>query len=170
MNSGTESSVVDLKNYYPDSDQNEVIQKELERKTRYGYQIGNFHFVLRESVIPELLINPDIYPMPLSPSWMVGLINVRGNIVPVLDISEKIIGRIGRQDKQHVLLINKSAGAVAILIDFIPEAISIDMSPSDSIAEIAGMEQFTNGAYFSEKGIWYEFDVESYCHDLKKAG
>lgn len=51
--------------------------------SRYTFTLQNWKFLLPVSTLAELIIDPDIYPLPFSSNYLKGLCNVRGNIIPI---------------------------------------------------------------------------------------
>lgn len=56
---------------------------------RYGFSIGSLNFVYDVHIPCELVKGTAIYSVPNTPIWMLGLINLRGSLVPVFNL-EKI--------------------------------------------------------------------------------
>jgi len=61
---------------------------------------------------------PGVTPVPGANPWMLGVANVRGNLIPVVDLKQFLEGdRTVVHDGQRVLVIRQSGGNVAVLID-----------------------------------------------------
>lgn len=54
---------------------------------RLGLQIGTRRLLIDLADAGEILVVPDIMPVPLTKSWYRGLANVRGNLFGVVDLS-----------------------------------------------------------------------------------
>ncbi|MFB3105168.1 MAG: chemotaxis protein CheW, partial [Pseudomonadales bacterium] len=54
----------------------------------FGYQIGGVRLVSRMGEIDEILKVPRIAPLPLVKSWVLGVTNVRGRLMPVIDLHD----------------------------------------------------------------------------------
>jgi twitching motility protein PilI len=54
---------------------------------RLGIQIGSRRLLIDLADAGEILVVPDIMPVPLTKSWYRGLANVRGNLFGVIDLS-----------------------------------------------------------------------------------
>jgi purine-binding chemotaxis protein CheW len=92
-----------------------------------------------------------VSPLPESPVGVRGVINVHGEIVPVLDLDL----RIGRAAREHgagarLLLARTSRGRVALAVDDVVGVIAIDASaigpaPDAMPAPVAGIAAFGDG-------------------------
>ncbi len=52
-----------------------------------GIRIGTLSFVVPRSEVREVLEYPAITPVPRAKSWVLGLANVRGQLLPIFDMS-----------------------------------------------------------------------------------
>jgi twitching motility protein PilI len=116
-------------------------------------------FLVPEGTVSELLHNTIIYHLPNAPRWLVGLINLHGNVIPVVDVASYVGEEISHIKKSNVLAIGRSEAAIGILIDGLPVAIkendiitSLNAVPESLVGHI------TSGLY-SEGYNWYEFDI-----------
>ena len=61
---------------------------EIESTARLGLESGGQRYLLRLEEAGEVLPVPSLYPVPLTRNWFLGLSNVRGNLVAVIDLAE----------------------------------------------------------------------------------
>ncbi len=50
------------------------------------FNIGEDTYALPVDLLTEIIIPQNIFPVPTTPSYVLGVINLRGNIVPIVDI------------------------------------------------------------------------------------
>ncbi len=68
--------------------------------------------------VVEILSLPPVTPVPGAQSWMLGVANVRGSLLPVVDLKQFLEGeRTVVHDGQRVLVVRQSGGNVAVIID-----------------------------------------------------
>jgi twitching motility protein PilI len=60
----------------------------VESAARLGLESGGQRYLLRLEEAGEVLPVPPLCPVPLTRSWFLGLANVRGNLVAVVDFAE----------------------------------------------------------------------------------
>ncbi len=58
----------------------------------------------------------EVFPVPLSPSYIKGVINLRGEILPVISIKEMINIKKTRQETR-LIIIETNLGKLAIMVD-----------------------------------------------------
>ena len=68
--------------------------------------------------INELLAVPTLTPVPGTQSWLLGVANVRGNLVPVVDFGRFLFGeRTQHSERTRLLVVRQGSGSVALLVD-----------------------------------------------------
>ena len=69
----------------------------------------------------------DITPVPKTPEHILGVMNLRGNIVPVVNL-KKMLGLPNdeEKDQEFILIIDSAIGNIGLLIDQVVGAITID--------------------------------------------
>ena len=83
-----------------------------------GYRIGNRRLASAFDEVLEILPLPQVTPVPGAQPWMLGLANVRGNLLPIVDLKQFLEGeRTVLHESQRILLVRQPCGDVAVLID-----------------------------------------------------
>jgi len=90
----------------------------------YGIGVGQ---------VQEVLNVPKITPVPGAPDYVIGIVNLRGNIVTVLD-ARKRFGLMPKQYDQdsQIIILRIEEQAVGILVDSVSEVVEL---PIDSIEQ-----------------------------------
>ncbi|CAM5246535.1 chemotaxis protein CheW [Rhodanobacter lindaniclasticus] len=83
-----------------------------------GFRVGSRLLVSGIDEINELLAVPVLTPVPGTQPWLLGVANVRGNLVPVVDIGRFLFGeRTQHSDRSRLLVVRQGGGSVALLVD-----------------------------------------------------
>ena len=83
-----------------------------------GYRVGSRLFVSGIDEISELLAVPSLTQVPGTQSWLLGVANVRGNLVPVVDLGRFLFGeRTLHTERSRLLVVRQGVGSVALLVD-----------------------------------------------------
>jgi twitching motility protein PilI len=83
-----------------------------------GYRAGSRLFVSGIDEINELLAVPVLTPVPGTQPWLLGVANVRGNLVPVIDFARYLFGeRTPHTERSRLLIVRQGGGSVALLVD-----------------------------------------------------
>ena len=148
------------------------LEEDKVRHLRYGINIGSQNLLFDKSILCEATINTNVYPIPNIPPWLNGMINLRGNLIPVF-IIDNFITDDKKEDKKNkvVFIIGEGSNAVGLLIDDLPVAVEIDeeniesISPPDNTPEIFS-DAITN-AYEVDETVWLEIDIDTVIKNLK---
>ena len=83
-----------------------------------GYRVGARRMASHFDEVREILTLPQVTPVPGAQPWMLGLANVRGNLLPIVDLKQFLEGeRTVLHESQRILLVRQPGGDVAVLID-----------------------------------------------------
>ena len=83
-----------------------------------GFRLGQRRLVSSFEEVVEILSLPPITPVPGAQSWMLGVANVRGSLLPVVDLKQFLEGeRTLVHEGQRVLVVRQTGGNVAVIID-----------------------------------------------------
>jgi purine-binding chemotaxis protein CheW len=81
-----------------------------------GFRIGNETYGVRIGSVREIVRVPEITSVPSAPDTIEGVINLRGKIIPVMDLRKRFGQSDIRPDKKNRILVveleNKSIGLI----------------------------------------------------------
>lgn len=83
-----------------------------------AFRIGEFNFVAPLDQVNEILHYPLLTTFPGTKSWVKGIANIRGSLVPVMDLSA-FLGKkhIGVNNQSRIMVIQRDSITVGLLID-----------------------------------------------------
>lgn len=84
-----------------------------------AYRVGQRRLVSDYDAVSEILTVPQITPVPGAQPWMLGVANVRGNLLPVVDFRQFLEGSrsVLHEGHQKVIVLRQPGGDVAVTID-----------------------------------------------------
>jgi len=83
-----------------------------------GYRVGHRRLASGFDEVVEILPMPAVTPVPGAQPWMLGVANVRGNLLPIVDLKQFLEGeRTVLHEGQRVLIVRQPGGDVAVTID-----------------------------------------------------
>ncbi len=165
------SPTVALTRYFVTPDQEHGLSETADgtvQVQRYGFRIGACRLVHDLSLAVELIELPRCYNLPSSSAWFSGLVNLRGNLVPVFDLTSLLGGTGQASGRQMLLVIGTGERAAALIIDGTPDHISIDagsrIDQPDHVPEV--LRDHLQGAYEYAGETWYQADYEGLFESL----
>jgi len=149
---------------------NEQVDGEKSKINRYGFVIENMGFLISENTLSEIVRNKNICPLPNTKRWMKGLINIRGNLVPVYDLSLLLGLTSGDSNYNNILVLGKGSHSVAIVIEGLPRPCNINdwSKMADFPCDISGLKDHVVEAYMSEDVVWMDFNQQSFFESIKR--
>ncbi len=88
------------------------------RKDYLIFRISNEHFAIAATSLRQILEPPAIVPVPNTPAHLLGVINLRGEILGVLDLRVPFrLGVAGTSEEERLLVLKKNRRSVAIVAD-----------------------------------------------------
>ena len=88
------------------------------------FQSGELLFGVTADYVVEIITNHAITPVPLVPGHIRGIINLRGQIIPIVDI-RVLLGQAWERDN-CIIILNISDTLVGILVDTVQRMIDVD--------------------------------------------
>ena len=86
--------------------------------TGIGFRLGDSFMVASMDEVAEILHMPAYTQIPGVRSWMVGLANVRGNLLPLLDLKGFVTGKdVNSKKGSRVLVAKHDAGVTGLVVD-----------------------------------------------------
>jgi twitching motility protein PilI len=83
-----------------------------------GFRVGMRYLVSSIAEVNEILTFPQLTVVPGTRPWLLGVANVRGNLVPIVDLRSFVEAeRTQLIDSSRVLIIRQHGGSVGLLVD-----------------------------------------------------
>ncbi|OGI47897.1 MAG: hypothetical protein A2151_03310 [Candidatus Muproteobacteria bacterium RBG_16_65_34] len=142
---------------------------------RYGLRVGDLHFLAGRHAARETLDPPPVYPLPHTPAWLKGLANVRGNIVPVIDLAVAAGTNHVSALKPYLVVFGQTEESMALLVDGLPKVLTLEAAErlASPPAVASELQEFVTAAYDHEGLVWLELDFarlfEAFSRRLARA-
>ncbi|KFL37218.1 chemotaxis protein CheW [Arenimonas donghaensis] len=127
-----------------------------------GFRLGKRRLVSSFDEVVEILPLPPVTPVPGAQNWMMGVANVRGSLLPVVDLKMFLEGeRTVVHEGQRVLVVRQAGGNVAVTIDeLFGQRTFNDSHRADSAGDIEGRYgHFIGQAYQLADQTWGVFSM-----------
>jgi twitching motility protein PilI len=128
-----------------------------------GFQINKLSLLARMDDVSEILPPPPTIRVPGVKFWVKGLANVRGSLMPVLDMKAFLYGQatvIGKESR--ILIVNKKGVIAGLLVEevhglrrFKPGEHRDEMDP-----DMGSIKQYLAGIFVDQTHRWNVFSVD----------
>lgn len=106
------------------------------------FGLGDVTFAVDIALVQEIIHIPDITRVPNTKSFVEGAINLRGKIVPVIDLRRRfsLASVTERTSKSRIIVLTLQANPVGLIVDFVNQVLQI---PDDALSAAPEMTQTT---------------------------
>jgi len=109
------------------------------------FSISGDTYAVTVDLLAEIIIPQKVFPVPTTPSHVIGIINLRGNIVPIVDI-RPALSLPATAGLNQVAIIRHEQLTIGIVVDSVADVISVPVSSILPLpAETAVQESDTKG-------------------------
>ncbi len=94
-----------------------------------GFRIGRETFGVPISMVREIVRVPEITSVPNAPDYIEGVINLRGRIIPVLDLRKRFGVKSAEPNKKNrIVVVELGARAIGLIVNSASEVLRIPPS------------------------------------------
>ncbi len=91
-----------------------------------GFRVGRETFGVPISLVHEIVRVPDITAVPEAPSYVEGVINLRGKIISVIDLRKRFgESEISPNKKNRILVVEVEGKMVGLIVDAASEVLKV---------------------------------------------
>ncbi len=143
--------------------------EEVVERNRYGFSVGSFGLMIQTNVGSEVIRPEAISSLPGSAPCLLGLLNLRGNLVPVFDLSLVLgVTKSTESRAKLVLILDKGENAVGMVIDGFPQPLQAMRNIAQLPVLPAVLQEHVSAGYVKDERVWLEFNHESFFEKLTR--
>lgn len=128
------------------------------------FRIGNTRLACSIDIVTEFLPVPSYTPVPGTKPWILGLANVRGDLLTVIDLAGFLNGeRTSLTMRSRLLAVALQGRPIGLLVDEVfgqRQFVNNECKPSD-LPERSSLRSYVQHQYRSGSDVWQELDVET---------
>ena len=150
-----ESLVIPLDGY---SDESE----ERGKKRFYGFKLGDVNLLIDPAVRSEVFSDLEITAVPLMPEYLVGLSSIRGSLIPVYDLNNKLNLKSNdtNSENKRILVLDDDENMAGIQIEDMVVSHQFDEQDlqDDVQSEVDSINKFLTYSYRYEGQNYFGFN------------
>ncbi|PKN16063.1 MAG: chemotaxis protein CheW [Deltaproteobacteria bacterium HGW-Deltaproteobacteria-23] len=113
------------------------------------FQLGKEEYGVEIASVQEIIRATDITPVPGAPSHVRGVINLRGKIIPVVDLRTRFaLPQAETSDSQRIVVVELCQKRIGMLVDSVSQVIKV---PAGVVEEMPEEATSVDGNYI--KGV-----------------
>ena len=132
------------------------------------FRLADESYGINVMQVQEVLRMTDVAPVPGAPHYVMGIINLRGSVVTVLDTRKLLdLSTSDITDTSRIMIIESGKVTVGLLVDSVAEVVNIassDIDPPPSVGNDEG-SRYIQGIYSSEQQILILIDLNKLINE-----
>jgi len=121
----------------------------IEEEQLVTFKLGKEEFGIKITDVQEINRMTDITHMPNAPVYIDGLVNLRGNIIPVLNLRRRFgLTEKQRDDATRIIIVDVGNRKTGVMVDAVSEVLRFDSSLVESTPQIVSEDldaKYING-------------------------
>lgn len=124
-----------------------------------GFAVGEHHCVVPMGEVVEVLSEPPVTRLPGVKSWIKGVANVRGRLLPLMDLSAFLdSAAAGVHQHRRVMVLERGDIYIGLIVD---DVFGMQHFPADAYVETVdvpdSLQRFVSGGYQQASREWALF-------------
>ena len=137
------------------------------------FRIGEDSYAIPVELLTEIIIPQRLFPVPTTPQHVLGIINLRGNIVPIVDIRPAL--SLPRQSEPgQIAIIKHGSITLGIVVDDVSEVVGVPESslmaiPAENALQSSGKNRsrFALALIPREQSVAALLNIEKIIDEIK---
>jgi len=132
------------------------------------YQLEDEYYGINVMQVQEVLRLTEIAPVPGAPSYVLGIINLRGNVVTVIDTRRRFgLPSTESDEKSRIIIVEVAGNVIGMLVDSVAEVVYLHQSDIDTAPNVGSEDssRFIQGVCNREKYLLILVDVNKLLND-----
>jgi purine-binding chemotaxis protein CheW len=132
------------------------------------FSLGGEDYAIPLLMVREVISVPDTTPIPKAPTHFLGIMNLRGQVISIVDLRKKLKVD-SRQDKEEaVIIVDIGSMNIGVVVDSINKVLAFSPEEVCEMPEVESQlnTQYIQGVYKKEKTLTVLLDLAKVL-DLK---
>ena len=132
------------------------------------FRLDKEKYCINVMLVQEVLRVSEIAPVPGAPSYVLGIINLRGNVVTVVD-TRKRFGLMSKEmdDTTRIVIIEVNSNVIGMLVDSVADVVDLRKSEIESAPNVGTEEssKYIQGVASRESELLIVVDLNKFLSD-----
>lgn len=137
------------------------------------FRLGDEMYGINVMQVQEVLRLPEIAPVPGAPGYVIGIINLRGNVVTVIDLRNRFgLPSTEPDDASRIVIIEAEDQVIGILVDSVAEVVELRSSDIETAPNVGNEEsaRYIQGVSSRGNQLLILLDLNKLFSEEEKAG
>lgn len=129
------------------------------------FQLRNEEYALTIAKVKEIIRYSGATRLPDTPAYLEGIINLRGKVIPVVDLAKRFGLARGKQDGMQALIVEAAGREVGVVVDQVTEVLRLDEGDIEQAQGACQAGEFLRGIGKVEKRLLIILDLDRLFSD-----
>ena len=152
---------------------NDVLEKQQDPIIQWvTFRLGKETYGINVMQVQEVLRITNIAPVPGAPGYVIGIINLRGNIVTVIDTRNRFgMMSVESGDASRIVIIESGDQVIGILVDSVAEVVELRASEIESTPNVGNDEssKYIQGVTSRDDNLLILVDLNKFLNEEESA-
>lgn len=151
-------STIEAKNSRNETGKNKYLERYLQ------FDLGSESYAIGLLSVKEVIPLPETTPLPNSPAHYIGIMNLRGQIISILDLRKKLKINPKKEGLEEAVIIVEFDGVgIGVVVDSINRVLNIGLDQITEVPEISTQinAQYIQGVFKGDKKLTILLDLKN---------
>ena len=129
------------------------------------FSLGPEEYGVPIKLVQEIIRYTDPRPIPGSSPHVEGVINLRGRIIPVVNLRQRFMAAGDRPDEAKIVIVELPGYTVGIIVDEVREVLTVDGESCEPPPESSGQVDYIDAVAKLEGRLLVILDMETLFGD-----
>lgn len=127
------------------------------------FDLGTESYAIELLKVKEVIPEPETTPIPNSPNHYIGIMNLRGQIISIVDLRKKL--KINSKEsglEEAVVIVEFEGVCIGVVVDSINRVLNIELAKIVEVPEVQSQvnAKYIQGVYKGEESLTLLLDLE----------
>jgi purine-binding chemotaxis protein CheW len=127
------------------------------------FDLGKECYSIKLLNVKEVIPVPETTPLPNSPAYYFGIMNLRGQIISIVDLRKKLNIKPKEKDREEAVIIVDFKGvAIGVVVDAINRVLNLSIKDITEVPEVNSQvnAQYIQGVFKTNEKLTVLLDLE----------
>lgn len=132
------------------------------------FKLGNENYGVEVKHVREILRISNIFPVPGAPSCVLGITNIRGNVVTVIDGRRRLnLPEQSHDDETRLIVLDADDDMAGVVVDNVTDVLDLPLSMVEVNPNMNDLKnsKYIKGVVTQVDGLIIMLDVDNIFHD-----
>ena len=147
-----------------------AVRKQTEDQSQWvTFQMDQERYGINVLQVQEIIRMTDITPVPGAPHYILGVINLRGNVVPIVNTSSRFnLPTVDDSADTRIILVDLDRQLIGIVVDSVAEVVTLESGEIEKAPSLDKAEwvQFIHGVARTEGDLLILLDLSKFLSEI----